>query len=149
MRSFIATGRFWQGISWMQPSDLSLGWGQLVKVVQTTQSPWQWQWLYKAMTSLQRKKDDDVEEEDDVGVVVLGGGGCLWLYKTSAASQLMPQHSATAKGTDARGRKSSLQFHQWAKAKNRRSQSSEIVMLPAGANKWEVAERPREMEKSL
>lgn len=145
MQSFIATGHFWQGISWMHPSDLSLGWGQLVNMVQTTQSPWQWQWLYKAMTSLQRKN----EEEDGVGVVVLGGGGCLWLYKTSAASQLMPQHSATAKGTDARGRKSSLQFHQWAKAKNRRSQLSEIVMLPAGANKWEVAERPKEMEKSL
>lgn len=36
------------------------------------------------------------------------GGGCLCLYKTSAASQLMPQHSAPAKRTDARARKSSF-----------------------------------------
>lgn len=53
------------------------------------------------MTSLQRKGDEEEEEED-------WAGGGLWLYKTSAASQLMPQHSAPAKRTDARGRKSSL-----------------------------------------
>lgn len=84
--------------------------------------------FFRAMTSLQIKEEEEDRE---------GGGVNVSVYKTSAASQLMPQHSAPAKRTYARGikkKKSSLSVASQGE-KSGRSQTSEIVMLPAGAYK--------------
>lgn len=95
------------------------------------------------------------KEKKRWGGAWMGGGGSI-----SAAPKPLqhpswcPSIQLLPRGrTQEEAEHSSFQFHHWVrKRRRRRSQPSEIVMLTtAGANKWEVAERPRtqDMEQSL
>lgn len=75
----------------------------------------------------------------------VGGWWHLWLYKTSAASQLMPQQNRLDQKTQTQESETCPPNSTTGKEK-RRSKPSEKLMLSAGAYKWEETGRWRRVK---